>query len=242
MPIPVTCLACNRESIIPDRALPQNFTCFYCGRGPVVTNDRRPDNSGQLSGTAAVLGAAVAVGGLAYFLGQAADKNGQRGGKVSRQVFYSFHYEGDAWRVSQVRNMGVVDENSAVSDNDWETVKRGGDAGIQRWIDSQMQGRQCVVVLIGAGTAARKWINYEIKKAWQDGKGLLGIHIHRLKDRLGNPSYKGANPFAEFTVSGVSMANYVDVYAPPYTDSKDVYGYINQNMSGWVERAILRRR
>ena len=40
------------------------------------------------------------------------------------QFFYSFHYENDSWRASQVRNIGVLDGNSPVSSNDWEEVKR----------------------------------------------------------------------------------------------------------------------
>ena len=39
------------------------------------------------------------------------------------QVFFSFEYNKDAWRASQVRNMGKVDESSTFSDNDWEEVK-----------------------------------------------------------------------------------------------------------------------
>src|SRR5690242_10617103 len=102
-----------------------------------------------------------------------------------RNVFYSFHYEPDNWRASQVRNMGVIDGNEPAKDNDWEQIKRGGDAAIQRWIDAQLNGKSCAIVLIGSGTAKRKWIDYEIGAAWNNGKGLLGIHIHNLKDRLG---------------------------------------------------------
>lgn len=43
------------------------------------------------------------------------------------QFFYSFHYENDSWRASQVRNIGVLDGNSPVSSNDWEEVKRKGE-------------------------------------------------------------------------------------------------------------------
>lgn len=39
-----------------------------------------------------------------------------------------------------------------------------------------------MVVLIGEDTAKRKWVKYEIKKAWNEGKGVLGIYIHNLKD------------------------------------------------------------
>jgi len=105
---------------------------------------------------------------------------------VPKRVLFSFHYDPDAWRVSQVRNAGFVEGNVPVSDNDWHTVTQRGDAAIQSWIDGQFSGRSCAVVLIGAATARRKWIDYEIGKAWNDGKGLVGVHIHNLKNAAGD--------------------------------------------------------
>src|SRR5436190_12690971 len=99
---------------------------------------------------------------------------------MARRSFYSFHYMPDNWRASQVRNMGVIEGNRPCSDNDWESVTRGGDAAIQRWIDEQLDGKSCVVVLIGANTANRKWINYEITKGWNTKKGVVGVHVHNL--------------------------------------------------------------
>ena len=78
---------------------------------------------------------------------------------VRRRVFFSFHYEADAWRAAQVRNMGMVEDDEPVSDNDWEAVTRGGDAAIQRWIDGQMQGKSCAVVLIGSNTAGQTQVD-----------------------------------------------------------------------------------
>lgn len=37
---------------------------------------------------------------------------------AKRQVFFSFHYDNDAWRAGQVRNMKKVDKSSTFSDND----------------------------------------------------------------------------------------------------------------------------
>lgn len=42
---------------------------------------------------------------------------------VMRQVFFSFEYNKDVWRASQIRKMNVVSKSSTFSDNDWETVK-----------------------------------------------------------------------------------------------------------------------
>ena len=91
---------------------------------------------------------------------------------MARRVFFSFHYEADNWRTSQVRNIGVVEGNRPVTDNKWEEIKRGGAKAIQNWIDGQLTGKSCTIVLIGAATAGRKWIKYEIEKSWNDGKGV----------------------------------------------------------------------
>lgn len=162
---------------------------------------------------------------------------------MARRVFYSFHYDADNWRASQVRNIGAIDGNKPATDNDWEAVKRGGNAAIQRWIDDQLSGRSCTVVLIGANTAKRYWIDYEIEQSWNNGKGLLGVHIHRLKDRCSNQTYKGDNPFAHFTMKNdkSSLAKYVSIYDPPYIDSSDVYRYISDNLASWLDAAVQAR-
>jgi hypothetical protein len=160
---------------------------------------------------------------------------------MARRVFYSFHYIPDAWRTSQVRNIGKIEGNKPASDNDWETVKKGGDAAIKKWIDGQLDGRSCTIVLIGAETAGRKWIKYEIEKSWNDGKGVLGIYIHNLKDANGKQSTKGKNPFADFNINKIQLGNIVKAYDPPYTDSKDVYNYISENIEKWIEDAIAIR-
>lgn len=162
---------------------------------------------------------------------------------MPREVFFSFHYDADHWRTSQVRHMGIVEKNPLASDNKWEEITEGGDPAIESWIDGQMKGRTCAIVLIGSGTANRKWINYEIAKAWNDGKGIFGIYIHGLKNRDGQQSSKGANPFSYLTFSGSSttLSSKIKTYDPPYTTSTSVYDFIKQNLSDWVETAIRER-
>jgi len=160
---------------------------------------------------------------------------------MTRRVFYSFHYKPDNWRAGQVRNMGVIEGNRPASDNDWEQITRGGDEAIKRWINGQLDGKSCAVVPIGTSTAERKWINYEIKKAWDDKKGLLGIYVHNLKDKAENQSTKGGNPFAGFTVSGKDMSSIVKAYDPPFSTSTNVYNHIKENFAKWVEEAITIR-
>jgi len=159
---------------------------------------------------------------------------------MARRVFYSFHYKPDGARAARVRNMGVVEGNKPATDNDWETITKGGDEAIQKWIDDQLDGKSCNVVLIGENTAGRKWIKYEIKSAWNNNKGVVGVYIHRLKDFEGNQSSKGRNPFEDFTMDGgeKKLSSIVKAYNPPFTDSKDVYGHISDNIADWIEEAI----
>ncbi|WP_243472090.1 TIR domain-containing protein [Winogradskyella sp. MH6] len=157
---------------------------------------------------------------------------------MARKVFTSFHYVPDNWRANQVRNMGKIEGNSIVTSNKWEEVTNGGDSAIEKWIDNNMYGKSCVVVFVGEKTAGRKWIKHEIKKAWKDGKGLVGIHVHNLKDSDGNQAEKGRNPFEDFTVNGKSLSSIVKCYNPPYSTSTNVYSHIEDNIEDWIEEAI----
>lgn len=162
---------------------------------------------------------------------------------MKRRVFYSFHYKPDNWRAGQVRNIGAIEGNRPATDNDWETVKRGGDRAIKRWIHDQMYRRSCTVVLVGTNTAGRKWINHEIIKSWDGGKGVVGIHIHGLKDATGHVSAKGRNPF-DFIIhddSGKKLSSIVQCYNPTGRNSQERYDWIEKHLSNAVEEAITIR-
>ena len=162
---------------------------------------------------------------------------------AKRQVFFSFEYKKDAWRASQVRNMGKVDDSSTFSDNDWEEVREKSDAKIKEWIDDQMAKRSCLVVLIGATTSGRKWITYEIEKAYALNKGILGIHIHNLKDADGNQSSKGSNPFYSIYVGkdNERLSKYVTCFDSNYSSSTYVYDDIKENIEQLIEDAIANK-
>lgn len=163
---------------------------------------------------------------------------------MARKCFFSFHYQPDNWRVSKIRNIGAIEGNQAAKDNDWETVTGGGDKKIKDWIDKQMEGRTCTVILAGSKTADRKWINHEIVQSWNKGKGVLVIHIHNITDRLDNQSSKGANPLYYVThgTTKKRLSTIAKSYDPPYTTSKGVYNYIANNIDSWIEEAIQIRK
>ncbi|MDR0506344.1 MAG: TIR domain-containing protein [Dysgonamonadaceae bacterium] len=157
---------------------------------------------------------------------------------MARKVFTSFHYVPDNWRASQIRNMGKIEGNTVCSTNQWEEVTKAGAKAIEKWIDDNMYGKSCVIVFVGENTAGRKWIKHEIKKAWEENRGLFGIYIHNLKDSSGNQANKGRNPFEDFTVDGKSLSSIVKCYNPPYSTSTNVYDYIKTNLEDWIEEAI----
>lgn len=162
---------------------------------------------------------------------------------MAPKVFFSFHYDGDRDRVAQVRNMGVVEGSPIASDNDWEHIKRGGDAAIERWIDQQMSGTRCCVVLIGSATAGRKWVTHEISTAWNQNKGVVGVHIHSLKDLRGYQSARGSNPLDHVTFNSNRrpLSTVARTYDASFADSKSAYAHIRLHLPTWIEEAIAIR-
>ncbi|WP_327438247.1 TIR domain-containing protein [Pseudomonas donghuensis] len=157
---------------------------------------------------------------------------------AKRKVFYSFHFDNDVMRVQQIRNMGVIEGNTEVTVNEWEKVKNAGDAAIKKWINDNMNGKSCVVVLIGKDTSKRPWVQYEIKKAWEDGKALLGVYIHNLSCPNNGKSTQGVNPFDQTTFKIGDKVVKPLVFNPK---SSDAYNDIDENLADWIEEAIEQR-
>ena len=157
---------------------------------------------------------------------------------MARRVFFSFHYEKDVWRAGQVRNSWVTKPDreaagfwDAVA---WEEVKKKGEDAINRWINKQLKGTSVTVVLIGAETSERKYVNYEIEQSYKKGNGLLGVYLHKLKDKDGKVDYKGKNPFDNFYIERNGRRVYLSEIYLTY-DWVDDDGY--NNFGDWVEKA-----
>src|SRR3989338_8680454 len=102
-----------------------------------------------------------------------------------------------------------------------------------------MKYRSCTVVLIGRNTANRKWINYEIIESWNAKMGVVGIHIHGLKNSDGYIAEKGDNPFDYITLGQTKkLSAVVKCYNPAGDNSKERYDWISQHLSNAVEEAI----
>lgn len=123
---------------------------------------------------------------------------------MARRAFFSFHYEQDVWRSSIVRNSWRTHPDREAAGfwdaSLWEETKRQGDGAIQRLIDAGLEYTSVTAVLIGSETADRRWVQYEIRKSYERGNGLLGIYIHNIKDQQGWTSWKGDDPFTRVYV------------------------------------------
>lgn len=157
---------------------------------------------------------------------------------MARRVFFSFHYERDIWRANVVRNSWVTqDDREAAGFWDaslWEEAKKRGDDAIKRMIDKALEGTSVTAVLIGAETAGREWVKYEIKKSHENGNGLLGVYIHNIKDQDENTDTKGSNPFDNFYIEENGKRTYLSAIYPTYDWVNDD-GY--ENFGDWVEEA-----
>ena len=138
-----------------------------------------------------------------------------------------------------VRNIGAIEGNKPASDNNWETIIKSGDKAIEKWIKDQIQYRSCTVVLVGRNTANRKWINYEIIESWNADMGVVGIHIHGLKNRDEYIAEKGDNPF-DYIILGQTkkLSTVVKCYDPAGANSKERYDWISRHLANAVEEAI----
>ncbi len=153
---------------------------------------------------------------------------------MKRKVFYSFHFDNDVMRVQQIRQMGVLEGDEPVSPNTWEQIKRT-EQGVKNWINQNLNGKSCLVVLIGSETANRPWVKYEIQYAWELGKAVVGVYIHRLNCPRDGYGTKGANPFDQFTFKRNGQIIKPLVYEPSYSDA---YCDIRDNLATWIENAI----
>lgn len=158
---------------------------------------------------------------------------------MARQTFFSFRYKKDNWRAGIVRNSWVTKDKEKVAAGffdsaEWEEVKKKTVSSIETWIDGQLKGTSVTVVLIGADTAGKKWINYEIVNSHNKGNGLLGIYVHQLKDKDQKSSTKGKNPFDGFSIKKDGKTVLLSSIYKTY-DWVDDNGY--QNMGKWIEEA-----
>jgi len=154
---------------------------------------------------------------------------------MTRRVFFSFHFENDASRAGVIRNSQITQEKAGFIDAaDWEKVKNNGESAIENWIDKQLDGTSVTVVLIGAETNSRKYVQSEVRKSWNKGNGILGIYIHNIKNLQQQTGVKGGVEF------GFNF-RHSDKKLRTFAQSFYIYDWVNDdgynNLEKWIEAA-----
>jgi len=142
---------------------------------------------------------------------------------MSKKIFFSFHHKADGARVKKVRSCQAVADykmNPLFDRSKWESIKRHGDHAIKDWINDELKDSAVTVVLLGEETGNKKWVNFEIQRSKELGKGLIGIDVSKIEDKKGYKTDMGPNPL------------------PPGTP---VYSWTEDNgeehLSEWIEKA-----
>lgn len=128
---------------------------------------------------------------------------------MARRVFFSFHYQRDVNRAMVARNSWVTkpDRGDAgfFDSSVFESKQRTSPEALRRFLDQGLVGCSVTCVLVGNQTAWRRWVRYEILRSFVDGKGLLAVSIHGIRDmRTRLTDSPGTNPLSclGFSVEG----------------------------------------
>ena len=111
-----------------------------------------------------------------------------------KNVFISHHHKDDA-QVDKLTNLlgknGCDIRNSSIRAKpaNQQRLDKGlvKDSTIRRLLRMKMSWAGTVIVLVGKQTHARPWVNWEIQEAQRQGKNIVGVYEHGLKDKVKLP-------------------------------------------------------
>ena len=120
-------------------------------------------------------------------------------GKVARRSFFSFHYLPDNQRAQVVKQSWMTKKDRETAgffdSSAFETKKRTSKDALKGFLTEQLKGTTVTCVLIGAETALRPWVRYELVRSFHRGNGLFGIRIHGIRNFDKQIGTTGTNPF-----------------------------------------------
>lgn len=112
-----------------------------------------------------------------------------------KNVFISHHHKDDAL-VDKLTDLlsrkGYSIRNSSVRAKpaNQERLDKGlvSEAKIRRILRMKMAWASTVVVIVGKETHTRDWVDWEVREANRQGKNVVGVWEHGLKDRVDIPA------------------------------------------------------
>lgn len=127
---------------------------------------------------------------------------------MARRTFFSFHYQPDCQRAWNVRNSWVAQpdrESAGFFDNSvFESKQRTSDDALKRFLSDGLVGTSVTVALFATETAWRRWVRFELLKSFVEGKGILSVAIHTIKN-LEQPPQAAAPGYDPLTVLGFEV-------------------------------------
>src|SRR5690554_3582041 len=113
---------------------------------------------------------------------------------VKHNIFIS-HYGLDDDHVqslkSRLKDSGYDVRNYSIDSTKHNNQKKPTDKEVREIIDTRIKNSGTFICLIGPETHKRKWVNYEIRKAYLEGKRIIGVYVHGCKDSVELPeTYK----------------------------------------------------
>lgn len=119
---------------------------------------------------------------------------------MARGVFFSFHYNDvSEFRANVVRKSRALktagNPTTFIDQSLWEEAEKKSPTALKKLIEEGMKGSSITSILNGSETANRKWVRYEIVKSFIEGKGIMLVHINRIRQRSTSKiTAKGKNP------------------------------------------------
>ena len=168
---------------------------------------------------------------------------------MARSIFFSFHYaDVSSFRANVVRNSWLTmrDRHANFIDKSmWEEAERKGTTALKNLIANGLNGTSVTVILIGSETCTRRWVRYEIIKSFTENKGILAVHINRIKSIKDGVIAKGINPLTRLALSVsddckiVSFFELVDRKWIPFSDLPSINNRLANSVyfeDGWFNK------
>ncbi len=113
---------------------------------------------------------------------------------IRKNVFISHHHKNDGLvdeMTSLLHNNNCEIRNSSIRAKpaNQERLDKGlvKDSTIKRLLRMKISWAGTVIVLVSKETHTRPWVNWEIKEAKRQGKNIVGVYEHGLKDKVELP-------------------------------------------------------
>ena len=101
---------------------------------------------------------------------------------LKRKVFVSYHHGGDQ-AYYDAFSRAFCDTYDVITDNSLERKVDSDDVDyvMRRIRENHVTGSSCTIVLVGANTWGRKYVDWEIKATLDKQHGLVGVQLPTLR-------------------------------------------------------------